>query len=81
MKFEDYLRIVVPKIGPNAAFDLSRDAQLRALQNVLIEKDIVTKDEIDAEIEKQFGESAQNIVKMPPIPKEPPSDASKQDNN
>jgi len=38
MKFEEYLKIVVPKIGPNSAFDLSRDARMTALENILIEK-------------------------------------------
>ncbi len=68
MKFEEYLSIVAPKIGPNAAFDLSRDTRMKALENVLIEKGVATKEEIDAETEKQFGETAQNISKMPPIP-------------
>lgn len=71
MKFEDYLSIVAPKIGPNAAFDLSRDARNKALENILVEKGVASKAEIEAEVEKQFGETAQNIAKMPPIPKEP----------
>ena len=68
MKFEEYLKIVVPKIGPNAAFDLSRDARMTALENILIENKVTTKGELEAEVEKQFGESAQNITKMPPLP-------------
>lgn len=71
MKFEEYLKIVVPKIGPNSAFDLSRDARMTALENILIEKGVATKEEIEAEVEKQLGESAQNIANMPPIPNEP----------
>lgn len=74
MKFEEYLKIVVPKIGPNAAFDLSRDAQMRALENILIEKQVATKDELEAEVEKELGESAQNITKMPPLPEEQKND-------
>lgn len=65
MKFEEYLKIVAPKIGANSAFDLSRDARNKALENLLIEKEIVTQEEIDAEVEKQLGETAQNITKMP----------------
>lgn len=68
MKFEEYLSIVVPKIGPNSAFDLSRDARMTALENMLIEKGVTTKEELDAEVEKKLGETAQNITKMPPIP-------------
>lgn len=70
MKFEEYLKIVVPKIGPNSAFDLSRDARMKAVENILIEKDIVTKEELEAEVEKQLGETAYNIVNIPPIPSE-----------
>lgn len=68
MTFEEYLKIVVPKIGPNGAFDLSRDALLTAFKNILIEKKIATNEEIESEIEKQLGESASNIVNMPPFP-------------
>ena len=71
MKFEEYVKIVASKIGPNSAFDLSRDARMKALENILVEKKIATKDEMDAEVEKQLGETAQNIVKMPPLPKKP----------
>jgi len=71
MTFEEYLKIVVPKIGPNAAFDLSRDARSKALENILVEKGVATKEELDAEMEKQLGENAQNISKMPPLPNNP----------
>lgn len=71
MKFEEYLRIVVPKIGPNAAFDLFRDARMKALENLLIDKEVATKEELEAEVERELGESAQNIVSIPPFPKEP----------
>lgn len=74
MKFEEYLGLIAPKIGPNSAFDLSRDARLKALENILIEKQIATQEEIDAETEKQFGETAQNILKMPPIPNNKPNE-------
>ncbi len=67
MTFEDYLRTVVPKIGPNSAFDLSRDARLKAYEALLIDKGIATQAEIDAELEKQLGETAQHIVTMPTI--------------
>ncbi len=72
MKFEEYLHLVVPKIGPNSAFDLSRDAKMKAYENLLIEKKIATQAEIDSEVEKQLGKTAQNIVKMPPFPTAPP---------
>lgn len=81
MRFEEYLRLVVPKIGPNSAFDLMRDARMKALENLLIEKEVATREEIEAEVEKELGESAQNIMKMPPIPSEKKNEKSKPDND
>lgn len=77
MKFEEYLKVVVPKIGPNSAFDLSRDAQTTALVNILVEKKVATKEEIEAEVETQLGKSAHNISNMPPIPSEPKKNGSR----
>ncbi|HSR88944.1 MAG TPA: hypothetical protein VLK22_00900 [Candidatus Udaeobacter sp.] len=68
MKFEDYLSRVVQKIGPKTAFDLGRDARIKALQNLLIKKVGATLEEIEAEEEKEFEELAKNIEKMPPLP-------------
>ena len=70
MTFEEFIGLLNPKIGPNATFDLSRDARFKALENLLIEKEIATKEEIEAETEKCFGEIAENINKMPPYPSE-----------
>jgi len=77
MKFEEYLKVVIPKIGPNAAFDLSRDARMTALEDILVEKGIATKEEIEAEVETKLGKSAHNIANMPPIPSEPKKNGSK----
>ena len=68
MTFEEFIKLVAPKVGPNATFDLSRDARFKALENLLMEKGIASKDEIEAETEKCLGEVAENILKMPPIP-------------
>ena len=78
MTFEEYIRLVVPKIGPNAAFDLSRDARLQAIENILAEKEIASKEEFEAEVEKRLGESAENIMKMPPIPNPKQDDSFQQ---
>lgn len=71
MTIEEYLNIVAPKIGPNSAFDLMRDARITAFEEMLIEKGIATKEEIDAEVEKKLGETAQNITNMPLLPESP----------
>jgi len=68
MTFEEFLKLVVQKVGPNATFDLSRDARFKALENMLMEKGIASKEEIEAETEKCLGEIAENILKMPPVP-------------
>lgn len=68
MKFEEYLKTVVPKIGPNAAFDLSRDARMTALEKILVDKKIATKKEIDAAVENELSKGAENILRMPPLP-------------
>lgn len=69
MNIEDYLKVVAPKIGPVAALGLTRDARSNALENLLIEKGIATRAEIDAECDKQLGEMAKKISEMPPLPK------------
>ena len=68
MTFEEFIKLLSPRVGPNATFDLSRDARFKALESLLIEKEVATKEEIEAETEKCFGEIAENINKMPPIP-------------
>jgi hypothetical protein len=70
MKFEEYLKTVVPKIGPNAAFDLSRDACITAIENILVDKKVATKEEIEAVVENQLSKSAENILRMSSLPKD-----------
>ena len=81
MTFEEYLRLVVPKIGPNSAFDLMRDARMKAFENLLVEKEIATKEEIEAEVERELGESAKNIMNMPPFPSEKKNEKGKPNND
>ncbi len=69
MKFEDYLKIVAPKIGANSAFSLARDARIQALEDLIIEKNIATKEELEELQDAQLEKMANNIDKMPPIPK------------
>lgn len=68
MNIEEYLKIVVPKIGPNAAMGLTRDARFKAMEALLIEKGIATRAEIDAECDKQLGVMAKTVSEMPPLP-------------
>lgn len=68
MKFEEYLKSVLPKIGPNVAFDLSRDARITALEEIIIQKNIATREEINQAVDKELTKSAENIQKMPPLP-------------
>lgn len=70
MKFEEYLKTVVPKIGPNAAFDLSRDARTTAIEKILVDKKVATKEEIEIAVENELSKSAENILRMPPLPKD-----------
>lgn len=67
MKFEEFISTITKKFHPDAVFGLSRDARITALENILIEKEIATKSEIDAETEKQFGKTAQQITQIPTI--------------
>ena len=76
MLIEEYLKITAPKIGPNAALSLVRDARIKALESLLIEKGIATQAEIDAECEKQLGETAKTISEMPPFPGQTGHDTS-----
>lgn len=69
MKFEDFLKKVAPKVGPNSAFSLARDARIQALEDLIVEKNIVTKDQLQALQDAQLEKLANDIVRMPPIPK------------
>ncbi len=60
----EYFQITVPRIGP-AAFDIARDARIQALENMLIEKGVCTKDELEAEYETLLGDNAKKISEMP----------------
>ncbi len=80
MTFEEFIKLVAPKIGPNATFDISRDARFKALENILIEKGTASKEEIEAEIEKCFGEMAENILKMPLFPSQKKDEQPQQNN-
>ena len=68
MNFEEFLTKVVPKVGPAGAYDLSRDARLKALETFLISKNIETEEEINQAVEQKLAAFAENILKMPPLP-------------
>jgi len=69
MEFEEFLKKVISKIGPNAAFDVSRDARLKAIEEILIKKKIITSKEMENEKKSQLDKVAEHIQKMPPLSK------------
>lgn len=73
IKFEEFLKRVVPKIGAKAAFDLARDAKSSSLKKLLIKKNIITKEEIESIEDEELQRFADNIEKMPPPPAPPPA--------
>jgi hypothetical protein len=68
--FQTYLERMsrTGKTNPNAAFDLGRDAQLRAIVSLLIKKGLVSEKEVDGEMEQAFSKIVDMIEKMPPLP-------------
>ncbi len=62
--FESFLSTVAPKIGPNNAFDLGRDASIHACLE-LIEQLGIPKDQIQVTIGKHLRKTAQSISQMP----------------
>jgi len=68
MNFEEFLQKMSSKVGPKSAFSLTRDARIQALQDLLIEKEVVTKEEVEKAQEAQLEKIADNISKMPPLP-------------
>ncbi|TSC81892.1 MAG: hypothetical protein G01um101419_705 [Parcubacteria group bacterium Gr01-1014_19] len=67
--FESFLNRVLKKIAPPAAFDLGRDAQIKAIVSTLVKKEIISQAEYDQQVEQEFTKSAEMIEKMPPMPK------------
>lgn len=68
MNFDDFLKKIAPKIGPKNAFDLARDARLKAFEQVLIKHCGVTQENINQALEGELKQLVENIEKMPPIP-------------
>lgn len=69
MKFEEFLQKVAPKVGPNSAFSLARDARIEALEDLIVKKGLATEDEVKEAQDSQLRKLAENILKMPPLPK------------
>lgn len=70
--FEEFLRRVLStkKVNSAAAFDLGRDARFQAIETILINKNICTKQELEEVQREVFDKIASAIEKMPPLPKE-----------
>jgi len=68
MNFEEFFKDVVSKIGAKAAFDISRDVRLKALENLLVEKGIFTEEELKGKEKDGLKRMAEKIKKMPPPP-------------
>ncbi len=68
MNFEDFLKNVSGKIGPSSAFNLARDARLKALEQILIDKLSIKQEEIDSAVENELKKLADNIMKLPQLP-------------
>ncbi|MBI2888454.1 MAG: hypothetical protein HYY10_00860 [Candidatus Liptonbacteria bacterium] len=69
MKFEDFLKAVIPKINAGSAFDMARDVRIKALEQLLVSKGVATQMEINNFIEAEFDRMAEVIRKMPEFPK------------
>lgn len=67
--FEGFLTRIAPKVGPQASFDLGRDAQFNAITKLIIKKGLISRLELDYELEQEFSKIADQIEKMPSIPK------------
>lgn len=69
MEFDQFLREVSNKIGAKSAFDLARDARIKSLEELLKTKGVITQEEIDDQSGKELERLANDIKKMPPLPK------------
>ena len=58
MNMGDFLKQVTEKRGPEFAANMSKGANLLALQELLISKGIITREELGAELEKQLDRLA-----------------------
>ncbi|QQR78305.1 MAG: hypothetical protein IPJ68_04450 [Candidatus Moraniibacteriota bacterium] len=61
MKLQEFLDRINSKVGPRSAFDFARNARLNAIEKILIEKKIVTEEEISTELEKELDIVAEAI--------------------
>ena len=65
MNEETFIQTVAPRIGPQNAIQQLNPVQQHALINILVEKGILTKVELEAETKKEFAKLADTILKMP----------------
>lgn len=68
MDFDEFLKVVAPKIGPKNAFDLARDSRFQALENILISKCVIKKEDLNIAMADELKRLAEDIIKMPPPP-------------
>jgi len=69
--FEEFVKEVSDKIPPQAAFDMIREARLDAMQQILIDKKITTKDELEKTLGSILKDVAKKVKSMPPPPNAP----------
>jgi hypothetical protein len=68
MTFDEFINKIVPKVGPNNTFSLARDIEANTLREILIKKNIFTKEEFDLEFSNALSKTAGEILNMPPLP-------------
>lgn len=64
MNFQQFLEKIVPKTGAPTAINIAQDARILALENIIINKQIASKMEIEAEVERCLEDAAKNILSI-----------------
>ena len=70
MRYEKFLKLAASKVGPKEAMDMIRDAQVKAMQIILIDKNIMSRSELNDETFRLLAFLAEQIKDKPPLPPE-----------
>ncbi len=65
MNEDTFLKTVAPRIGGNNAIQQLNPVQQHALIELLIEKGIITREELEVKTQKGFARLANTIMTMP----------------
>lgn len=64
MKFDQFLKQASKKIGSRLAFDMMRNIRIAIIEEILVTKGIISREEIELKVEQYFDKAAKDVSEM-----------------